>query len=145
VVLIYLIPKFSPFVVGQLVIDKPLRPPYNDPHTQAERQKRVAAAEKRRETAPLSSSWETPLDNPGPSEAAGLARPPLVTLPDILHQVDSLCKSSTKFPEQLVGLLSGEEYEACILALQDEEAVRLIECLDKASVVVHYPLSTEPA
>ena len=44
-----------------------------------------------------------------------------VPLPDILQRFNSLDKSSAQFPDQLIDLLSGEEYKSCITRLQDED------------------------
>ena len=64
-------------------------------------------------------------DDVGPSEA---------TLQDTLRRFNSLDKSSPPFPDQLIDLLSGEEYKSCITRFQDEDAARLVDYLDEVCV-----------
>ena len=67
----------------------------------------------------------------GPSEA---------TLQDVLRRFKSFDKSSAQFPDQLIDLLSGEEYKSCIKRFQDEDAAWLIDYLDE--VCVYHASST---
>ena len=61
----------------------------------------------------------------GPSDA---------TLQDVLRRFKGFDKSSPRFPDQLIDLLSGEEYKSCIRRFQDEDAAWVIDYLDEVCV-----------
>ena len=61
----------------------------------------------------------------GPSEA---------TLQDVLRRFKSFDKSSSQFHDQLIDLLSGEEYKSCITRFQGEDTAWLIDYLDDVRV-----------
>ena len=52
-------------------------------------------------------------------------------LPDILQRFNGLDKSSSQFPNQLIGVLSEVGYKSCITNLQEEDAAWFIDYLDK--------------
>ena len=56
------------------------------------------------------------------------------TLQDVLRRFKSFDESSAQFPDQLIDILSGEEYKSCITRFQDEDAAWLIEYLDEVCV-----------
>ena len=58
------------------------------------------------------------------------------TLQDILQRFKNLDKSSSQFPNQLIDLLSGEEYKFCITRFQGEDAAWLIDYLDEVCVYI---------
>ena len=60
------------------------------------------------------------------------------TLPDILQQFDNLDKSSARFPNQLVDLLSEKEYTTCITRLRDEDVTWFIDYLDNVCVIFRF-------
>ena len=54
------------------------------------------------------------------------------------HQLD---KSSPDFPDKLCNVLYGEEYTKCVLILQGDELVWLVDYLDKVRRRVSFPYS----
>ena len=55
-----------------------------------------------------------------------------------LHQLD---KSSPDFPDKLCNVLYGEEYTKCVLILQGDDLVWLVDYLDQVRRHVSFPYS----
>ena len=66
----------------------------------------------------------------------GDASPSEVALQDVLRRFKSFDKSSPQFPDQLMDLLSGEEYKSRVTRFQDEEVAWIVDYLDNVCVCV---------
>jgi len=58
-----------------------------------------------------------------------------------LRQLHRLYRSLPDFHDQLKGILYGEEYKQCVLNLQDDDLVWLVDYLDKVRHRVTLPRS----
>ena len=58
-----------------------------------------------------------------------------------LQQFHQLDKSSPDFPDKLCNVLYGEEYTKCVLILQGDDLVRLVDYLDQVRCRVSFPYS----
>ena len=58
-----------------------------------------------------------------------------------LQQFHQLDKSSPDFPDKLCNVLYGEEYTKCVLILQGDDLMWLVDYLDKVRRRVNFPYS----